>query len=109
MKRSFLCALALLAAGVAARSGAAERDPRVVTSERLSLAATDVRAFHDSVGELPASRAGLEDVLPASIDDAWGRPVIYLRVAGGFWLVSWGADGVPGGTGDAADLVEISR
>ena len=103
-------ALAAFAGFAASRAGAHE-DARSVTVARLAQAASEVRAFRDAVGELPASRDGLEAVTstPASIVDGWGRPLVYVRVVSGFWLISWGADGVPGGTGDAADLVEMSR
>jgi general secretion pathway protein G len=46
----------------------------------------------------------LEDKLP---DDPWGHAYQYaVQGEGGqpFALYSWGADGQPGGTGDAADL-----
>ena len=46
----------------------------------------------------------LEDKLP---DDPWGHAYQYAVPGEGgqpFALYSWGADGQPGGTGDAADL-----
>lgn len=116
MKRlAILLALAgfgLGAADAAPAAGArAPRDARAVTAERLDRIAAQVREFRVSTGELPASREGVEGVVadPADLVDGWGNPVLYLRVAGGFWVVSWGADGAPGGTGDAADVVDISR
>lgn len=45
----------------------------------------------------------LDGVLPA---DPWGRPYVYASpgAKGDFDLTSYGKDGQPGGTGDAADV-----
>ena len=42
--------------------------------------------------------------LRSSLNDAWGRPLVYERGAEGYALRSLGADGAAGGTGFAADL-----
>lgn len=101
-----LAALALLL-------GAAEpaRPTRGQANERLGELARDVEAYRADVGELPSSLDGLDGVASAEqlLADPWGNPIYYLRVAGGFWLMSWGADGEPGGEGDAADVVHIAR
>ena len=105
-------AIVLAFAGVAAsRSVAAEADPRGATAWALVRAAAAVNAYRASTGELPSSGEGIDGLVPdpAALLDGWGRPLAYVRVAGGFWLISLGADGAPGGTGDAEDLVQISR
>ena len=109
MRRAFL----VLAAGtalLAMRAGAAP-DPRGATSAQLSTAAREITAFRDATGELPRTSEGVAAIVsdPASLTDAWGHDVVYLRVAGGFWLMSFGADGAPGGTGDDEDLVQMAR
>lgn len=43
--------------------------------------------------------------LPGPIRDPWGQPVGYLRTAAGYQVICYGADGIPGGTGDASDLL----
>lgn len=55
----------------------------------------------------------LEDCPPieGKIDetrDAWGRPIVYSADAQGIvTLVSYGADGVPGGVGQDADIIGV--
>ena len=111
MKTRLLSLLLVSASVLAAHSVAAEADPRGATAWGLARASSDVQAYLAAAGSLPSSPEGVDALVshPADLVDGGGRPVVYLRVAGGFWLVSWGADGVPGGTGDAADLVQISR
>lgn len=112
MRGLLASAIGLAALGAVAHAGEpAKADLRALTQARLSRAAGQVRDYRAATGDLPLSRDGIEGVLadPNELVDGWGNPIVYLRVAGGFWLVSWGADGAPGGTGDAADLVEISR
>ncbi len=43
--------------------------------------------------------------LPGPVRDPWGQPVGYLRTAGGYQVICYGADGIPGGVGDASDLL----
>jgi hypothetical protein len=103
---------AALAAGFLARGAfAREPGPRAETAARLELLAARLESVRAATGALPSSAEGIDSVSTPSVPsvDAWGRPFIYIRVAGGFWLMSWGADGVPGGTGDAEDVVHISR
>lgn len=98
--------LALLGSAEPSRSPA-----RAGAHERLRELADEIEGFREATGELPSSVEGIEGVAsePRLLVDPWGNPVVYLRVAGGFWLLSWGADGAPGGEGDAADLVHIAR
>lgn len=91
-------------------AAAPERPTRHEAHARLAELATEVVQFRADTGGLPSSLEGLADVAPDRLlADPWGHEVYYLRVAGGFWLMSWGADGEPGGDGDAADLVHIAR
>lgn len=82
--------------------------PRQVTSARLERLAADIRA--NAGATLPSSADGADALAsdPSELVDAWGNEIVYIRTANGFWLVSWGADGAPGGEGDAADVVYIS-
>jgi hypothetical protein len=50
------------------------------------------------------------EFLPGPVLDPWGHPVDYRPTPGGYQAICYGADGIPGGTGDAVDiLVENSR
>jgi hypothetical protein len=56
---------------------------------------------------LPGSLAALPKLghFDNSIVDAWGRSIVYTSDTNGVVsLVSFGSDGVPGGTGDAEDI-----
>lgn len=102
-------ALLLLALLVPATMGSgATSPPAGPTAARLEQLAQEIGAQR---GALPPSRDGIEALVAdeSLLVDEWGEPVLYLRVAGGFWLMSWGADGAPGGEGDAADVVHIVR
>lgn len=106
MRRFSLLAVALIALGAADSS----KPTRGEAHARLAELATEVVHFREDTGVLPTSLEGLADVAPQRLlADPWGHDVYYLRVAGGFWLMSWGADGEPGGDGDAADIVHIGR
>lgn len=94
-------------------------------------AASDVAAiqaalatYHADSGEYPTTAQGLAAlgaepaaaprpwnwqgpyVLRPLPRDPWGRPYAYASDGARYALASWGADGRPGGTGDAADLIE---
>lgn len=107
MRQSLLLLLAVALTGAAAPS----RPTRSQAHERLGELARDVEAFRAETGQLPSSFDGLDGVASSEhlLADPWGHEIYYLRVAGGFWLMSWGADGEPGGEGDAADVVHIAR
>lgn len=78
--------------------------------------------FKLDVGRFPSSKEGLEAlaVRPSSVAgwngpylkgavpvDPWGKPYVYHNPAanGGIEIVSLGADGVPGGDGENADIL----
>jgi len=44
-----------------------------------------------------------------STEDEWGNPIQYSITNGVVALKSFGADGKPGGTGDAEDIIESFR
>lgn len=88
----------------------------------LAMAVERYRARNDalpkSLEELARGSEGrVAQLLDAEPKDAWGNPIVYSLVAApedgsppsraarrGYDLISYGADGVPGGEGDAADL-----
>ncbi len=106
MKRVLLGLAAIAMLGAAAPSRPTRGDAHV----RLAELAVEVVHFREDTGVLPSSLDGLVDIAPQRLlADPWGHDVYYLRVAGGFWLMSWGADGEPGGDGDEEDLVHIAR
>jgi general secretion pathway protein G len=95
-----------------------------------ALAKAQIESFHKAlgsyrldVGNFPTTEEGLNALLnkPASAAkwagpylskavplDPWGKPYLY-RAPGSksdYELQSWGKDGQPGGTGDAADVGE---
>jgi hypothetical protein len=88
----------------------------VVTRERMKVAGLEVarhRAEEGSWPDLEAFVAGLKESEPQlarCFRDAWGNG-IELRVLphDSFALLSRGADGEPGGSGEAADIVVTER
>ena len=106
-----LACAAVAAAFVSSGAVGHELGPRAATVSLLASLATQLESMRATTGSLPSSSEGVESAVTSMEPgvDAWGRPFVYIRVAGGFWLMSWGADGAPGGTGDAEDVVYISR
>lgn len=77
--------------------------------------------YRADVGRYPSTEQGLAALVSRPADeprwagpylkravpmDPWGRPYVYRQpgVHGEVDLTSWGSDGAPGGTGDAADI-----
>lgn len=57
-------------------------------------------------GRYPERYADLVPLwLPGPIDDPWGQPIGYLRTPRGYQVVCFGSDGIPGGQGDATDVI----
>ena len=106
--RRLVLMLGAIAAMGAASSAAPTREQAVAQLHELAY---DVESYREIEGRLPSSLDGLAHVASreALLADPWGNDVYYLRVAGGYVLMSWGADGAPGGDGDAADVVHIAR
>ncbi|MEM1410143.1 MAG: type II secretion system major pseudopilin GspG [Pseudomonadota bacterium] len=118
-----LVILGLLAALVAPRVlgylGGAKADAARVQIERL---ASSIDFYHLDTGSYPTEAQGLKILIekPASAStwngpylakgelpmDPWGRPYLY-KIPGertAFDIYTLGADGVPGGEGDNADI-----
>ena len=89
-----------------------------VDKGRITAARTQIEAFagalqtyHIDKGKFPATEEGLQAVRPyLSKDipnDPWGNPYVYETPGANgddFDIHSYGADGAPGGEGDAADI-----
>lgn len=75
---------------------------------RVAMAAERFRSAH---GRYPDRYADLVPrFVPGTVTDPWGHEVGYLRTASGYQAICYGADGIPGGTGDASDiLVDTGR
>lgn len=76
----------------------------------LRVVASAVRLFHAKTGMLPTSMQGLlplveQDVIERVPRDPWGNPYEYVLSEDAVVLRSLGADGAPGGTGSAEDIV----
>ncbi len=98
---------------------------------RRTSAATQIRSFEEAVGMFrldngyyPSTEQGLDALVSQPTigrvptrykdggyirripDDPWGNPYVYLSpgVHGDYDLLSYGADGQPGGEGDNADI-----
>lgn len=65
-------------------------------------------SFRRENGRTPAT---LDELVPAKIasvpNDPWGHPFLYAATVRGYRLTCQGADGAPGGGGEAADLVVV--
>jgi hypothetical protein len=86
--------------------GAASRGPLLRAFDAIRTVSRATEKYKAREGRLPET---IDDLiprdLPVPIVDPWGVPVRYARNAGGFTVVSYGADGIPGGSGDATDFV----
>lgn len=89
---------------------------RKKTRRRMARLRDALAAYRSDIGEYPDELKHLIN-LPEKYrsswngpylnniwDDAWGRSFQYEPANGGFKLTSYGADGVPGGTGPDRDL-----
>ena len=79
-----------------------------ITPNAMGETSARIEVYFQRHKRLPANLS----VLPVRADhanrttDAWGRPLRYtVDAADAFTLSSYGANGVPGGRGDAADVV----
>lgn len=66
-----------------------------------------LRALNDKPADVAATRWSGPYLKKAVPDDPWGKPYQYVQPGehGEFDLFSFGKDGQPGGTGEAADIV----
>jgi general secretion pathway protein G len=93
---------------------------------QMEMLATALDAYRLDTGRYPSSAQGLDALVTLPVTDApstwrgpylrravprdpWGNPYVYvfpgLANPSGFDLLSYGADGRPGGQGDDADLL----
>ena len=65
-----------------------------------------IRSYYSNNGDIPVSLIALrkEGKYAKCHHDYWGRPIIYSYKGTVIRLVSYGKDGILGGTGDAADI-----
>ena len=92
-----------------------------VAKAQIEAFARALDTYRLDVGRYPSTEEGLNALLtrPANVTkwngpylqkavplDPWGRPYIYRSPGanGDFDIISYGKDGQPGGTGDAADV-----
>ncbi len=97
------------------------RSEQGVAKAQVEAFARALDTYRLEVGRYPTTEEGLNALLskPASAarwngpylqkavpDDPWGHPYLYRSpgVSGDFEITSYGKDGQPGGTGDAADV-----
>jgi general secretion pathway protein G len=67
------------------------------------------KVYNRTMGRFPTEEEGFTPLLKAGVlkeqpMDPWGRPYVYQFNAQRTGVVSFGADGVPGGEGEAADI-----
>lgn len=79
-----------------------------VTRTSLVSVANALDLYFAKHGRYPTQAEGLEVLLRERLikghADAWGNPFVYVVKDGEPEVLSYGADGAPGGAGDAADL-----
>lgn len=97
------------------------RSEQGVAKAQVEAFARALDTYRLEVGRYPTTEEGLNALLskPAGAarwngpylqkavpDDPWGHPYLYRSpgVSGDFEITSYGKDGQPGGTGDAADV-----
>jgi len=115
--------------GVVALNLVGTTDEAKITGTRtqIQVLSTGLKLYQAQQGNLPTQSQGLEALVVASTQapapprfpqggyldsravppDAWGRPFIYLvpgRQGQPYEIISYGADGIPGGQGKDADL-----
>jgi general secretion pathway protein G len=79
------------------------------TRNNITEVETSLRTYYLRKGKFPDTGAGLQQLVDAQIiekmpHDGWGHDYVYLLEADKPVLVSYGADGVPGGAGADADI-----
>jgi general secretion pathway protein G len=90
-------------------------DPTLSPTQRQARAQirgleSRVKNYYKIIGRYPSQaenfypliQVGLLDGIP---EDPWGRTYMYRMENGKGYILSLGADGLPGGTGDAADII----
>ncbi len=94
-----------------------------LTKAHMATIENAIQKFHSNCGRYPDDSEGLEALIdaPSNVEavwkgpylkrsdllDAWRKPYIYKKNdknSSGFDIVTYGADGIPGGTRDNADI-----
>jgi general secretion pathway protein G len=114
--------IGLLAALVAPRFMRQEEKAKLKAARaQIELLGTALDTFRLDMGRYPTTEEGLDALVrkPASVDqwdgpylkkqipsDPWGKPYVYKSPGehGAYDLLSYGADGAPGGEGDNRDI-----
>ena len=108
-------ATALAAADLQTFQRTANRDLRNICGA-VKLFKADAQRFpteSEGLAILLPSAGGRPTDLPIRPDgylehfliDPWGRPYVYVAVSGGYRVLTYGADGIPGGRLEDADIV----
>lgn len=85
---------------------ASSRGPFLRAWDAVRRVALAVEAYREREGRIPADLQGLAPrYLPAPVSDPWGVPVRFIARPNGYRVVSYGADGLPGGSGDNGDII----
>ena len=103
--------------------GSQRRGPNPAMSDEASLD-TALKSFHLDCDRYPTTGEGLQALIdaPAKLKtlwhgpyldkgvplDPWGNPYVYESNGDKYTIISYGRDGRPGGTGDAAEIVDIN-
>lgn len=119
--------IGLLAALVGPRFIRQEEKAKIkATKAQIELLSTALDTFRLDVGRYPTTEEGLEALRtkPGALDrwdgpylkkdlplDPWGKAYVYRSPGehGPFDIVSYGADGAPGGEGDNRDITSWDR
>ena len=119
--------IGLLAALVAPRFIRQEEKAKLkATKAQIELLGTALDTLRLDAGRYPTTQEGLEALRtrPSGLDkwdgpylkkevplDPWGRPYVYRSPSehGPYDLLSYGADGAPGGEADNADITSWER
>lgn len=83
--------------------------PRSMTYGAMHVMKRRILRYAAANGMLPTS---LDQLLPIEgygneVMDAWGRPILWQVEGGQVILTSYGRDGVPGGSGENADMIGV--
>jgi general secretion pathway protein G len=103
-----MSAVAVYAVGVHRRS------QRTTARMDVKNAATALELYRATRGRYPDPGEGFEPLVKAKTlkelpRDPWGTPLEWRAVDGEPLVISLGADGQPGGDGDAADVTSAQR
>jgi general secretion pathway protein G len=68
------------------------------------------KSYHRVIGSFPTQAENFQALIQVGLiqeppKDPWGRPYLYRMERGKGYVLSYGEDGLPGGTGEAADII----